>query len=235
MLLEQAGIEILLVGDSLGMVIQGDNNTLAVTMDNMVYHGKCVSDVAKNSLIIIDMPFMSYAKPKQALKNAARLVCEGGANMIKLEGGSWLCETVKLLSERGIPVCSHLGLTPQSVHKLSGYKVQGRSSENAQHILDDALALQDAGADLLILECIPRNLATKITQTVKIPTIGIGAGIDCDGQVLVTYDMLGLFLKSPSFSKNFLKDSNSILEAFKLFASDVKNSKFPNNKYSFLN
>jgi len=229
-----SGVDILLVGDSLGMVVQGHDSTLPVTLDDMIYHAKMVRRGAPNHLIILDLPFMTYATPAAALDNAARLMREGRGQMVKLEGGAWLLETIQLLTERGIPVCGHLGLTPQSVHQLGGYRVQGRSENDAQRILDDALALEKAGASLVVLECVPTELAKRISSTLKIPTIGIGAGVDCDGQVLVLYDMLGITKgKSPSFSKNFLIGQDSIQTALQNFVSAVKNKTFPDLEHSF--
>ncbi|MEY3219236.1 MAG: hypothetical protein RIT27_593 [Pseudomonadota bacterium] len=229
-----SGVDILLVGDSLGMVIQGHDSTLPVTLDDMIYHAKMVRRGAPNQLIILDLPFMTYATPAAALDNAARLMREGHGQMVKLEGGAWLLETIQLLTERGIPVCGHLGLTPQSVHQLGGYRVQGRSENDAQRILDDALALEKAGASLLVLECVPSDLAKRISSTLQIPTIGIGAGVDCDGQVLVLYDMLGITKgKSPTFSKNFLIGQDSIQTALQHFVMAVKNKTFPDLEHSF--
>ncbi len=204
-LLERAGVEVLLVGDSLGMVIQGRSTTVPVTLEQMVYHSRCVSRVAAHSLVIADMPFMSYATPDRALETAARLMGEGGAAMVKLEGGEALVETVARLTAFGAPVCAHLGLLPQSVHLLGGYRVQGRETADAERIESDALALQDAGASLLVLECVPSALAARLSQRLQIPVIGIGAGNACDGQVLVLHDVLGLTPgTAPRFSKNFL-------------------------------
>ena len=229
-----SGVDILLVGDSLGMVVQGHDSTLPVTLDDMIYHAKMVRRGAPNHLIILDLPFMTYATPAAALDNAARLMREGRGQMVKLEGGAWLLETIQSLTERGIPVCGHLGLTPQSVHQLGGYRMQGRSENDAQRILDDALALEKAGASLVVLECVPTELAKRISSTLKIPTIGIGAGVDCDGQVLVLYDMLGITKgKSPSFSKNFLIGQDSIQTALQNFVAAVKNKTFPDLEHSF--
>jgi 3-methyl-2-oxobutanoate hydroxymethyltransferase len=226
--LELAGVDIALVGDSLGMVIQGYDSTLPVTMDDMVYHCRHVRRGSQRMFLIADMPFMSYAAPAAALENAARLMREGHAQMVKLEGGAWLIDTIRLLTERGIPVCGHLGLMPQSVHQLGGYRVQGRSDSDAQRIFDDALALQDAGASLLVLECIPPALAQRISAALQIPVIGIGAGVHCDGQVLVLYDMLGITPgKRPSFSKNFLESAGSIPAALQAYVQAVKSGEFP--------
>ncbi len=233
-LLENAGVDILLVGDSLGMVIQGHESTLPVSMEDMIYHCRQVHRGSRHALLIADMPFMSYAEPGEALRNAARLMREGHARMVKLEGGAWLAESVYLLTERGIPVCAHLGLTPQSVHQLGGYRVQGRAPEDARRIRADALTLQTAGASLLVLECVPAPLAGEISQKLDIPVIGIGAGPQCDGQVLVVYDMLGLNPGPlPSFVKNFLQEGGSIPAALRAYVSAVKNGEFPDAAHGF--
>ncbi len=233
-LIDQAGIDILLVGDSLGMVIQGHDSTLPVTVDDMIYHCQQVGRGSDQALLIVDMPFMSYATPRTAFESAARLMGEGQAQMVKLEGGDWLTETVQMLTERGIPVCAHLGLTPQSIHQLGGYRVQGRTDIGAECLRDDAVALQSAGASLLILECVPGNLATEITALLDIPVIGIGAGVECDGQVLVLYDLLGITPgKRPSFSKDFLQETGSIPAAIEAFSSAVKNGTFPGPEQTF--
>lgn len=233
-LLEQSGVEIVLVGDSLGMVIQGHDSTLPVTVDDMVYHCRQVRRGGQRLLRVADMPFMSYAQPADALRNAARLMGEGGAQMVKLEGGAWLLETVRLLTERGIPVCGHLGLTPQAVHQLGGYRVQGRDEKNASRIRQEALDLQAAGAALLVLECVPARLAAEISGELEIPVIGIGAGVDCDGQVLVVYDMLGITPgKPPSFVKNFLAGRDSIPAALRAYVEAVKSRTFPSLAHSF--
>jgi len=233
-LIEQANVDILLVGDSLGMVIQGHNTTLPVTVDDMIYHCQQVYRGCSQAWLIVDMPFMSYATPDTALKSAARLMREGQAQMVKLEGGGWLVETVQILTERGIPVCAHLGLTPQSVHQIGGYRVQGKTERGAACIRDDAVALQTAGASLLILECVPGNLAAEITALLDIPVIGIGAGVECDGQVLVLYDILGITPgKRPSFSKDFLQETGSIPAALSAFVSAVKEGTFPGPEHTF--
>ncbi len=226
--LEQAGVDVILVGDSLGMVIQGQESTLPVTIDDMVYHTQNVVRGSEKVFVIADMPFMSYANAEQAIQNAACLMAEGGAQMVKLEGGAVVADTVKQLTERGIPVCAHLGLLPQSVHRLGGYRVQGRDTEDAQQLIRDAQTLQDAGADMLVLECVPADLAARVTATVDIPVIGIGAGKDCDGQVLVLYDMLGLTPgKRPRFSHDFLADTGAIPAAISKYVQDVKSGQFP--------
>lgn len=232
--LDQAGVDILLVGDSLGMVIQGHTDTLPVTVEDMIYHCRHVSRGSQKALLIVDMPFMSYATPTIALDNAARLMREGHAQIVKLEGGTWLIETVQLLTQRGIPVCAHLGLTPQSVHQLGGYRVQGRTEKEAEQLIQDALALEKAGASLLVLECVPAHLAKTVTDSLEIPVIGIGAGIHCDGQVLVLYDMLGITPgKRPSFSKDFLQETHSVAEAVEAFVQAVKTGAFPSDEHTF--
>lgn len=231
-LLDNAGIDIVLVGDSLGMVIQGNDSTLPVTVDDMIYHSKQVHRGLKRALLMVDMPFMSYTNPKMALETAARLMRE--AQIVKLEGGVWLADTIKQLTTYGIPVCAHLGLTPQFVHKFSGYRVQGRTDIEAERIYEDALALQAAGAELLLLECVPSKLAEKITASLEIPVIGIGAGSACDAQVLVLYDILGITPgKRPSFSKDFLAETGSISAAITAFIEAVKNGTFPGTEHSF--
>lgn len=229
---EQTGIHIVLVGDSLGMTVLGFDSTVPVTMTHMVYHVEAVSRGNSRSLIVGDLPFMSYATVETAMTNAARIM-QAGAHMVKLEGGAWLCETVERLCDRGIPVCAHLGLTPQSVNKLGGFRVQGRSRETAEKILDDAAQLQKAGADLLVLECVPAQLAKTITETLKIPTIGIGAGRATDAQVLVINDILGLTPTPPKFSKNFLAETGDIPGALHKFAQDVKSGAFPEDAHIF--
>ncbi|MEA3298764.1 MAG: 3-methyl-2-oxobutanoate hydroxymethyltransferase [Pseudomonadota bacterium] len=227
-----AGIEVVLVGDSLGNVVLGHDSTVPVTMDDMIHHTLAVARGNSKSLIIADLPFMAYASEHQALDNAAALM-QAGAQMVKLEGGAWLEETVQLLTERGIPVCAHLGLTPQSVHKLGGYRVQGKDDEAAAQILSDALLLQDAGADLLVLECVPAPLAAQISEALFIPVIGIGAGAGTDAQVLVIYDMLGISPRQPRFSRNFLVGADSVLGALEAYASAVRSGQFPEAEHSF--
>ena len=227
-LLDGAGVEVLLVGDSLGMVVQGQETTVPVTMDDMVYHTRAVARGRHRALLIADMPFMSYARPEQTLLNAARLMAEGHAHMVKLEGGRTQLENVRLLAERGIPVCAHLGLQPQFIHKLGGYKVQGRGETAALTMLDDAKALQQAGADLLVLECVPASLAAGIAVAVEVPVIGIGAGKDCDGQVLVLYDVLGLTPGPvPRFARNFMADGVDVASAVQAYVAAVKSGEFP--------
>ncbi len=237
-LLDAAGVEVLLVGDSLGMVIQGQESTLPVTLDEMIYHTRCVARGCRRALLMADMPFLSDVDPRQAVSNAGRLMKEGGAQMVKLEGGAMQLETVRRLAGQGIPVCAHLGLQPQSVHKLGGYRVQGRDQESARRIHDDALALQDAGADLLLLECVPASLAARIRDALRIPVIGIGAGPDCDAQVLVLYDMLGITPgKRPRFSHDFLSDPEAgptdVAGAVRRYVEAVKSGAFPASRHCF--
>lgn len=232
--LEQAGVEVILVGDSLGMVIQGQESTLPVTVDDMVYHTANVVRGSERAFVIADMPFMSYANADQAIANAARLMAQGGAQMVKLEGGAVIADTIKQLTARGIPVCAHLGLLPQSVHRLGGYIVQGREQQAADELLADAVALEQAGADMLVLECVPAALAARVTEALTIPVIGIGAGKDCDGQVLVLYDMLGLTPgKRPRFSHDFLADTGAIQAAISQYVRDVKSGAFPTEEQQF--
>ena len=233
-LLDDSGVDVLLVGDTLGMVIQGRDSTVPVSMDDMVYHGAAVARGRRRALLMVDMPFMSYATPQQAVTNAARLMQEGGAHMVKLECGSLQTETVGELTARGIPVCAHLGLQPQSVHRLGGYRVQGRDAAAARTMLQDATALQAAGADVLLLECVPVGLAAEITQAVDIPVIGIGAGPDCDGQVLVLYDMLGITPgRRPKFAKDFTAGQADIRAAMASYVEAVKSGAFPAPEHGF--
>lgn len=232
--LDEAGIEVILVGDSLGMVIQGRDTTLPVTMEDVIYHARCVSAGCRRALLMVDMPFMSHATLDDALRNAGRIMKEGGAHMVKLEGGREQCDVVRRLAETGIPVCAHLGLRPQSVHKLGGYRVQGREASAADVMCEDAKALQDAGADLLLLECVPSELAARITRAAHVPVIGIGAGPDCDGQILVLQDMLGITPgKTPKFSKNFMQNAGNIQEALSAFAAAVREGTFPAAEHCF--
>lgn len=228
----KSGVEVLLVGDSLGMTVLGYDSTIPVTMEQMIYHVEAVKRGNDKSLIMGDMPFMTYATPEQAMTNATRIM-QAGAHMVKLEGGQWLAPTVQMLGERGIPVCAHLGLTPQSVNKLGGFRVQGRNEVQAEQILADAKALDEAGADLLVLECVPCELAERITDAVSMPTIGIGAGKDTDAQVLVINDILGLTEQPPKFSKNFLVEADDIPGALRKYANDVKQGVFPAVEHTF--
>jgi 3-methyl-2-oxobutanoate hydroxymethyltransferase len=232
--LDQAGVDIILVGDSLGMTIQGGETTLPVTLDDMVYHVRCAARGARRALILADLPFMSYPAPERAAENAARLLREGGARMVKLEGGRRRAEAVRFLVEQSIPVCGHLGLLPQSIHRLGGYRVQGREERDAQILLEDALLLQEAGASLLVLECVPATLAEEISRALEIPVIGIGAGPGCDGQVLVLHDLLGLSAgKPPRFVKDFLAGAEGIPQAVRAYVDAVRAGEFPGQEHSF--
>jgi 3-methyl-2-oxobutanoate hydroxymethyltransferase len=233
-LFSKAGVEALLVGDTLGMVFAGRDSTVPVTIEQSVYHTECVARGNQGALVMGDMPFMSYSDPQKALNNAARLM-QAGAEVIKMEGDLWLAETVSMLTARGIPVCVHLGLTPQSVHAFGGYKVQGRQQDQALAMQQAASTLEDAGARLLVLECVPHPLATTISQSVHVPVIGIGAGSGCDGQVLVSYDLLGI---SPHFKakfvKNFMCDGVTIEQAIKNYVQEVKEQRFPAEEHCFV-
>lgn len=230
---DDAGIAAILVGDSLGNTIQGGSSTLSVTVKDMVYHTKCVRAGIQNALLITDLPFMSYTNVKDACK-AAHKIMAAGANMIKIEGGKNLAPIVEVLVQNGVPVCAHLGLTPQSVNVFGGYRIQGREDNKAKQLIDDALALEAAGASLVVLECIPKDLAKQITETVKIPVIGIGAGNSTDGQILVMHDALGLTIgKSPSFAKNFLSITGNIPDAIKLYIKEVEDGLYPDDEHSF--
>lgn len=232
--LDQVGVDVILVGDSLGMVIQGHETTVPVTMDDMIYHAACVASQTRHALLMVDMPFMSYNSVEQAMENAARLMREGGAHMVKLEGGRVQLPVVQAMTDRGIPVCAHLGLQPQSVHKLGGYRVQGRDKSTANAMLIDAERLQEAGADMLLLECVPARLAKEISSTVQIPVIGIGAGVDTDAQVLVLHDILGITPdKPPSFSKNFMQQAGSIEAAVQAYVDAVISCQFPAQEHTF--
>jgi len=232
-LFSDAGMEVLLIGDSLGMVLQGANDTLPVTVEDICYHTRCVSAGNKHSLIIADMPFMSYATPEQTYANAA-LLMQAGANMVKVEGGSWLIDSIKGLTQRSVPVCGHLGLTPQSVHIFGGYKIQGREQEQAELMLKQAKELETAGISLLVLECIPSKLAKIISQALTIPVIGIGAGKETDGQILVMHDAFGISKDFvPSFSKNFLEETGDIRKAVALYIEHVQNGLFPEEQHTF--
>lgn len=235
--LEQAGIDIILVGDSLGMVLQGHDSTLPVTMDDMVYHTSMVTRVRQQAMVIADLPYHSYTTVQQAVENSQRLLNEADADMIKLEGGSEMLEVIQGLVKNNIPVCGHLGLLPQSVNELGGYKVQGRDAKAAEKIIQDAKRLSEAGVAILVLECIPWQLAKTISEEVDVITIGIGAGADCDGQVLVLYDMLGITPgKRPKFTHDFLSElgqGKSIIEAVKAYVTAVKAGTFPSEKHRF--
>lgn len=228
-LCDGAGVDCLLVGDSLGMVLQGHNTTLPVTLEHMAYHTACVARGTKRAFIVADMPFGSYQEgPQQALRSASALMA-AGAHMVKLEGGAWVVETVRFLVERGIPVCAHVGLTPQSVHQLGGYRVQGKSEEDAARLRRDASALQTAGAALIVLEMVPAHLAAQITgELATMATIGIGAGAQCDGQVLVLHDMLGVYPgRKPRFVRDFMEGASTIQDAVQRYVRAVKDGSFP--------
>lgn len=232
-LFDQAGIHAILIGDSLGMVLQGQDDTLPVDIEHMAYHTQSVKRGVTDTLIISDMPFMSYATKEQAFTNAAKLM-QAGASMVKLEGGLWLVETIKGLVERGIPVCAHLGLTPQSVNVFGGFKVQGRDEDKALEMIEHAKALEAAGAQLLVLECIPEGLGKSISKAISIPTIGIGAGRETDGQILVMHDALGISCSyMPKFSRNFLIDTGDIKKAIELYITEVYNGNFPGEDHIF--
>lgn len=232
--LDQAGIDVILVGDSLGMVIQGHDTTVPVSMDDMSYHAACVANGISRALLMVDMPFMSYATVEQAIVNAARLMQEGGAHMVKLEGGRSQLPIVEALSKNGISVCAHIGLQPQSVHKMGGYRVQGREKAAADIMLLDAEKLQQAGADIILLECVPDFLAHEITANIQVPVIGIGAGASTDAQVLVLQDILGITAgKTPKFSKNFMQGADSIKAAIEHYDVAVKNGSFPATEHTF--
>jgi 3-methyl-2-oxobutanoate hydroxymethyltransferase len=232
--LESAGVDMFIIGDSLGMVVMGHDSTVPVTMDDMLYHAANVARVGRSAWRVVDLPYRSYETPAQALANARRLQDEGGAHMVKLEGGSRKAAIVAHLVRHGIPVCGHIGLLPQSVEEYGGYKVQGRDEDSAAAILDDAAALESAGAEMLVIECIPASLAARVTGSVSMPVIGIGAGIDCDGQVLVLYDMLGMTAEHhPRFVRDFLQDSGSIHAAVAAYVAAVKDGSYPADEHSY--
>lgn len=227
------GVPIILIGDSLGMTIQGHNSTLPVKIKDIEYHTKAVKRGAPNAFLISDLPFMSYFDITTALKNTAKIM-RSGANMVKIEGGKWLIKIVKELSSRSILTCGHIGLTPQSVNYLSGYKIQGKNNNDANRLIDEALLLEESGIRMLVIECIPEKLAKKITKNLSIPVIGIGAGKHTDGQILVMQDLLGITEgKKPTFAKNFLAESNSIQEAIQKYIDEVKTGIYPDIKHSF--
>jgi len=232
--LEAAGVDALLIGDSLGNVLQGHESTLPVTLRDMVYHTECVARGSKRAFIIGDMPFSTFqVSPQEAFRNAAELMA-AGAHMVKIEGGRPMLDTIEFLTDRGIPVCGHLGLTPQSVHALGGYRVQGRGEDAGQLLLKDAKQLEQAGAGMIVLEAIPAALAGAVTEALTIPTIGIGAGVDCSGQVLVLHDMLDVFPgKKAKFVKNYMRPAGSIQGAVELYVKEVKARTFPGPEHSF--
>jgi 3-methyl-2-oxobutanoate hydroxymethyltransferase len=232
---DRAGIEIILVGDSLGMTVLGYENTIPVTMEEMIHHTKAVTRGAKYALIIGDMPFMSYnTSDREAIINAGRFMKEGGADAVKLEGGVSVKEIVRAIVKAGIPVMGHIGLTPQTISMLGGFKVQGKDAQAAQKIIDDALLLEDAGAFSVLLEAVPAPIAKRVTERLKVPTIGIGAGVHCDGQVLVVHDLLGLFDRfTPKFAKRYVNLSEHILKAFEAYREEVLKGSFPTDQHSF--
>jgi 3-methyl-2-oxobutanoate hydroxymethyltransferase len=234
-LLEQAGVDVLLVGDSLNQVLAGHETTLSTTLDQMIYHAASVRRGSHRALVFVDLPFLTYQiSIPEAIRNAGRVLQETGAHGVKLEGGSHMAETVAALVDRGIPVIGHLGLTPQSVHALGGYRVQGREEKGADQMLQDAKALEAAGACAIVLELIPASLAARISKSLTIPTIGIGAGPGCDGQVLVLHDMLGLNEQfAPKFLKHYAELGESVREAVRSFAADVRDGKYPGKEHSF--
>ncbi|HLX00970.1 MAG TPA: 3-methyl-2-oxobutanoate hydroxymethyltransferase [Trinickia sp.] len=232
-LLDRAGVDVLLIGDSLGNVLQGQTTTLPVTLDEIAYHTACVARAQPGALIAADLPFGTYGTPADAFASAVKLM-RAGAQMIKLEGGEWLAETVRFLVERSVPVCAHVGLTPQSVHAFGGFKVQGKTEAGANQLVRDSLALQHAGAQLIVLEAVPTLVAAEVTKQLHIPTIGIGAGVDCSGQVLVLHDMLGIFPgKRPRFVKDFMNGEPSILAAVEAYVRAVKEGSFPGPEHTF--
>ena len=229
-----AGVEVILVGDSLGMVIQGHDSSLPVTVEDVAYHMRCVKRGNQGSFLMADLPFMSYYSENKTLENSAMLMREG-AQMVKLEGGGWLADFTRLLVRHGIPVCAHMGLTPQSINHLGGYRVQGRDPERAQAMVDEALILQDAGADIILVECVPTELGQRITEQLEVPVIGIGAGPETDGQIMVWHDMLGLYPGRPAkFVKNFLAGSSGGVQgAIKAYVSAVKSGDFPAEEHCY--
>jgi 3-methyl-2-oxobutanoate hydroxymethyltransferase len=233
-LVDLAGTDVVLVGDSLGMVIQGLDTTVPVTVDDMVYHSRCAARGLRHAFLMVDMPFMSYTTADQALDNAVRLMQEGGAMMVKLEIGRGQVGIVEYLASQDIPVCAHLGLKPQSVHKLGGFKVQGREQEAAERMVEDARALESAGADALLLECVPNALGAAIREAVQAPVIGIGAGPGVDGQILVLYDVLGITQgRMPRFVKNYMTGRDSPLEALRAYVRAVKDRSYPAEEHCF--
>lgn len=233
-LMNQAAVDVLLVGDSLGMTVQGQASTLPVTLADMCYHTAAVSRGNSNAMIVADLPFGAYQASKEQAFAASAELMAAGAHMVKLEGGAFMAETTAFLQQRGIPVCAHIGLTPQSVNAFGGYKVQGKGDTAAQILLDDAIAHDKAGAAIILMECVPTPLAKKVTETVSAPTIGIGAGVHCDGQVLVMHDMLGVYQgKTAKFVKNFMEGQGSIQAAVEAYVKAVKDKSFPDEAHSF--
>ena len=231
---DRAGVDLILVGDSLGMVLHGHDSTVPVTVDDIIYHCKSVARGVQRTFLMADMPFMSYATRDRALDSATRLMQEGGAKMIKLEGGEIEADIVDYLTARGVPVCGHIGLQPQLIHKLGGFRVQGREDEAAEAMLKDALALQDAGADMLLVECVPSSLGKKITEAVDVPVIGIGAGPDTNAQILVIYDILDITQgRKPRFTKNYMQGAESIEAAVAAYVQEVKQGIYPEPEHCF--
>ena len=229
----QAGIDVLLVGDSLGMVLQGHNSTLPVTIDDIIYHTRCAARGKGHSLLMVDLPFMSNATTERLLEDAGA-VMRAGAELVKLEGEAWMADGIRELTRRGVPVCAHLGLTPQTVHQLGGYKVQGRDAAQAERIINDAKVLVEAGASVILLECVPASLGKAVTAALDVPVIGIGAGADTDGQILVMHDVLGITHgRTPRFVKNFMVDADSIQTAFQHYHEAVKTHAFPAQEHCF--
>lgn len=232
-LLDRAGVDVLLIGDSLGNVLQGQTTTLPVSLDDIAYHTACVARAQPRALIVADLPFGTYGTPADAFASSVRLM-RAGAQMVKLEGGEWLADTVRFLIERSVPVCAHLGLTPQSVHAFGGFKVQGKTEAGAAQLLRDARAMEAAGAQLVLIEAVPGLVAAEVTQMLRVPTIGIGAGVDCYGQVLVLHDMLGIFPgKRPRFVKDFMQGQPNIQAAVEAYVGAVKDGSFPGPEHAF--
>ncbi len=232
-LLDRSGVDVLLIGDSLGNVLQGHTTTLPVTLDDIAYHTACVARAQPSALIVADLPFGTFGTPEDAFANSVKLM-RAGAQMVKLEGGEWLAPTVKMLVERAVPVCAHIGLTPQSVHAFGGFKVQGKTESGASQLLRDGRAMQDAGAQLIVIEAVPSALGTEVTKQLTIPTIGIGAGVECSGQVLVLHDMLGIFPgKRPRFVKDFMENQPSIQAGVEAYVRAVKDGSFPGPEHGF--
>ncbi len=234
LLVDRAGTDLILVGDSLGMVIQGHDTTVPVTVEDIIYHTRTVARGLRRAFLVADMPFMSYSSKTQALENAVRLMQEGGAMMVKLEGGSGQISIVEYLAHHDIPVCAHIGLRPQSVHKIGGFKVQGRDTEKARRMVEDAVTLQNAGADIVLLECVPNELGKAVQSAVSVPVIGIGAGPDVDGQILVLYDILGITQgRMPRFVENFMTEADSAEDACRRFVQAVKERTYPAPEHCF--
>jgi 3-methyl-2-oxobutanoate hydroxymethyltransferase len=230
--MDQAGVDIILIGDSLGMVVQGRSSTVGVSVEEIAYHTRCVSSGAKRAFLLADMPFGSYHDQPAAMENAVELLAAGGV-MVKLEGAGPMISIVEYLTDRGVPVCAHLGLTPQSVNQLGGFKVQARETREASQLVEDALAMQQAGAQMLVLECVPAALGCRVSERLEIPVIGIGAGVGCDGQVLVMHDMLGLSEHSARFVHNFMTDADSVQDALQAFVAAVKSGAYPRSEHSY--